>query len=129
MYEEDFIKRDIVDQELLVWRRKWLTVASKDRPDTLAKAITKCDEERFPNLFVPLKIACTFPITFAECERSFSAVRRLRTWLRASMKMERLGSVAIMNIHRQEGVDYKHVSKLFFQLHPRKMNLTNLLFD
>ena len=45
------------------------------------------------------------------------------------MKMERLGSVAIMNIHRQEKVDYKHVSELFFQLHPRKINLTNLLFD
>ena len=128
VYEEDFIKRDIVDQELLVWRRKWLTVASKDRPDTLAKAITKCDEERFPNLFVLLKIACTFPITSAECERSFSAMRRLRTWLRASMKMERLGSVAIMNIHRQEEVDYKHFSELFFQLHPRKISLTNLLF-
>ena len=109
-YEEDLINRDVVGQELLLWQRKWLVVASKDRPDTLAKAITKCDEERFPNLFVLLKIACTFPITSAECERSFSAMRRLRTWLRASMKMERLDSVVIMNVHRQEEVDYKHVS-------------------
>ena len=106
-----------------------MAVVSKDRPDTLAKAITKCDGKRFPNLFVLFKIACTFPITSAECERSFFAMRRLRTWLRANMKMERLGSVAIMNIHRQEKVDYKHVSELFFQLHPRKINLTNLLFD
>ena len=128
-YGEDLINRDVVDQELLPWQRSWLAVASKDRPDTLPKAITKCDEERFPNLFVLLKIACTFPITSAECECSFSAMRRLRTWLRATMKMERLGLVAIMNIHRQEDVDYKHVSKLFFQLHPRKINLTNLLFD
>ena len=45
------------------------------------------------------------------------------------MKMERLGSVTIINIHRQEKVDYKYVSKLFFQLHPRKIKLTNLLFD
>ena len=123
------INRDVVDQELLLWQRKWLAVASKDRPDTLAKAITKCDEKRFPNLFVLFKIACTFPIFSAESERSSSAMRRLRTWLRASMKMERLGSVAIMNIHRQEKVDYKHVSELFFRLHPRKINLTNLLFD
>ena len=34
-----------------------------------------------------------------------------------------------MNIHRQEKVDYKHVSELFFQLHPRKINLSNLLFE
>ena len=128
-YEEDLINRDVVGQELLLWQRKWLVVASKDRPDTLAKAITKCDEERFSNLFVLLKVACAFPITSAECERSFSAMRRLRTWLRAIMKMEKLGSVAIINIHQQGQVDYKHASKLFFQLHPRKIGLTNLLFD
>ena len=60
-YEEDLISRDVLDQELLLWQHKWLAVASKDRPDTLAKAIKKCDEQRFPNLFVLLKIACTFP--------------------------------------------------------------------
>ena len=97
-YEEDFINRDVVDQELLLWQLKWLAVASRDRPDTLAKAIKNCDEERFPNLFVLLKIACTFPITSAECECSFSAICRLRTWLRASMKMGRIGSVAIMDV-------------------------------
>ena len=73
-YGEDLINKDVVDQEVLLWQRKWLAVA-----------ITKCDEKRFPNLFVLLKIACTFPITSAECERSFSAMRRLRTWLIASM--------------------------------------------
>ena len=60
-YEEDFINRDVVDQQFLLWQCKWLLVASKDRPDTLAKAIIKCDEERFPKLFVLLKTACTFP--------------------------------------------------------------------
>ena len=49
-------------------------------------------------------------------------MRRLGTWVRKSMKMERLGSVAIINIHQQEEVDYKHVSELFFQLHPRKIH-------
>ena len=121
-YEEDLINRDVVDQELLLWKRKWLAIPSKDRPDTLAKAITKYDKERLPNLIVLLKIPCTFPITSAECECSFSAMRRQRIWLRASMNMERLGSVAIMNIYRQEEMDYKHVSALFFQLHPRKIN-------
>ena len=118
-YEEDLINRDIVDQEFLLWQRKWLAVASKDQPDAFAKAIKKCDEEGFSNLFVLLKIACTFLITSAECEGSFSTMCRLRTWLIASMKMERLGSVATMNIYLQEEVDYKYVSELFFQLHFR----------
>ena len=38
------------------------------------------------------------------------------------MKIERLGSVAIMGIHRKEEVDYEHVSDLPFQLHSRKIN-------
>ena len=123
--EKDLINRDVVDQELLLWQHKELAVAFKDRPDTLTKVVKKCDEERFLNLFVLLKKACTFPITSAKYERSFSATRRLRTWLREIMKIKILGSVAIMDIHRQEEVDYKRVSELFFQLHPRKRNLTN----
>ena len=128
-HEEDLINRDVVDQELLLWQRKWLVVVSKDWPDTLVKAIKKCDEENFPNLLVMLKIACTVPITSAECECSFYATCRLRTWLRSSMKMVRLGSLAIMDIYRREKVDYNHVFILFFQVHPRKINLTDLLFD
>ena len=105
-----------------------MVVDSKDRPGTLAKAIKKYDEERLSNFFV-LKITCTFSITFVECDRSFSAMRTLRTWPRVNMKMERLGSVAVMDIHQREEVDYKHPSKLFFQLHPRNINLTYLLFE
>ena len=45
------------------------------------------------------------------------------------MKMERSGSVAIMVKHRQEEVDYKQTSKLFFQRHPRNINFSNLLFE
>ena len=39
--EDDLINRDIMDQESLLWQRKWLTVASKDRPCALSKTITK----------------------------------------------------------------------------------------
>ena len=101
---------DVVDQGLLLWQLKWLAVAFKDWPDTLAK----CDEKRFLNLFVLLKIACTFPIASAECKHSFSAICRLRTFLTARIKMKRLDAVSIMNIYWQEEVDYKHVSELFF---------------
>ena len=33
----------------------------------LAKSIKVCDGNRFPNLHILLKIACTFPITSVEC--------------------------------------------------------------
>ena len=45
-------------------------------------------------------------------------MRRLRTWLRATMKSDRLSSLAIMNIHRNVEVDYKEAAKLFFYIVP-----------
>lgn len=80
-------------------------------------------------MFVLLVITCTFSITSAEWERSFHAMDRLRTWLRENMKRERLDLGAITNIHWQEEVGYKHASKTFFQLQPRNISVTNLLFD
>ena len=38
-------------------------------------------------------------ISVAASERSFSALRRLKTWLRNTMKQERLTHLAIMNAH------------------------------
>ena len=35
------------------------------------------------------------------CERSFSALRRLKLWTRSSMTEERLSGLAMMLIHRQ----------------------------
>ena len=45
------------------------------------------------------------------------------------MKRERLDLGAITDIHWQEEVGYKHASKTFFQLQPRNISVTNLLFD
>ena len=56
-------------------------------------------------------------------------MRRLRNWLRGSMKTDRLTSLAQMNIHRDIAVDYDEVTRLFFQLHDRKINQKNLVFQ
>ena len=128
-YSDDLPNPDIIDQELRRWKRKWMDVKPDDRPDSLAKSIKVCDKLRFPNIFILIKIGCTLPVTSAECERSFSAMRRLRTWLRSSMNSERLSALAIMHINRSVEVDYEEASKLFFTLHPRKINEPNLIFD
>eukprot|EP00057_Strongylocentrotus_purpuratus_P016041 XP_011670515.1 PREDICTED: uncharacterized protein LOC105441264 [Strongylocentrotus purpuratus] len=38
-------------------------------------------------------------LTSSECERSFSALRRLKTWLRSTMTQKRLNAVAVCNSH------------------------------
>ena len=98
-YRDDLPNKDVLDLEIKLWRRVWSAKPVNQSPATLARSIKECDETRFPNLFKLLKIGCTLPVTSCECERSFSCMRRLRTWLRASMNMDRLESLAIMNIH------------------------------
>ncbi|QQP57217.1 Zinc finger MYM-type protein 1, partial [Caligus rogercresseyi] len=46
-----------------------------------------------------IKLCLALPISVAASERSFSALRRLKTWLRNTMKQERLTHLAIMNAH------------------------------
>ena len=42
------------------------------------------------------------PISAASCERSFSCLRRLKTWLRSTMTQKRLSHVAILATHRDK---------------------------
>ncbi|XP_076062381.1 uncharacterized protein LOC143037722 [Oratosquilla oratoria] len=41
--------------------------------------------ELYPNLWVALRIACTFPVTVASAERSFSKMKLIKTYLSSSM--------------------------------------------
>ena len=102
---------------------------TNDRPDTLASALISCDEERFPNIFRLIKIGCTLPITSCTCERSFSTLRRLRNWLRSSMTCRRLSSLALMNIHYAHPVNYDTAVEIFLKMHPRRIELSNLLME
>ena len=98
-------------------------------PTTISGAIKVLDSDHFPNLFILIKLVATFPITSCECERSFSTLRRLKTWLRTTMDTGRLGALALINTHYNHTVDYNKVAELFFQLFPRKLEIDNLIFD
>ena len=89
----------------------------KCRPETIVSSLKKCSKHMNPNLSVLLKLAAALPVTLCECKRSFSALQRLRTWLRASMTTDRLSSLAIINIHRGVQVDYKRAVKIFLELY------------
>ncbi len=56
----------------------------------------------FPNIFILLSIFLTVPITSAEAERSFSVLKRLKSWLRSTMGQDRLSSLAVIQINVSE---------------------------
>jgi len=60
-----------------------------------------------------LKIILTVPVSSCTAERSFSALRRLKTFLRSTMSQNRLNDMAILHVHRNENVDIEIVANSF----------------
>ena len=56
----------------------------------------------FPNILTLLTIFLTMPVTSCEGERSFSVLKRLKSWLRSTMGQSRLSSLTIIQIHSRE---------------------------
>ena len=47
-----------------------------------------------------MKLILVMPAMNATSERSFSALRRIKTYLRSTMKQERLNSLIVLHVHK-----------------------------
>jgi len=57
----------------------------------------------FPNfckMFEVAQVDVTLSVSTATCERSFSTMRRIKTWLRNCMNQDRFSNLSIMNIEK-----------------------------
>ena len=102
----DFIdSQNVVLAELELWKQKWLSVSTSTVPSiipsTAIDALNSCQKSIFPNVYTLLTIACTLPVTTASAERSFSSLRRLKTYLRSTMSAERLSGLSLLYVHPQ----------------------------
>lgn len=60
--------------------------------------ILESNQKIFPNFVKLVNIALSIPISAATCERSYSAMRRIRTYLRTSMTQTRFTDLSILHI-------------------------------
>ena len=67
----------------------------------------------FENIKVALRILGTIPVTSCECERSFSALRRLKDYTRSTMLSDRLNGLALIYVHREIIPDVEKVIDRF----------------
>jgi len=58
-------------------------------------------EQIFSETFKLIRIIATIPMTSAEAERSFSTLKRIKTFLRNSMAEERLTALAMLSIEKK----------------------------
>ena len=88
----------ILIAELEFWEAKCEREKVDSSYDSI-KLYELCDKDVYPTIYVLLKILVTLPLSAASAEKSFSTLRRIKTWLRSSMVENRLVGLALMNIH------------------------------
>ena len=76
------------------------------KPSNLKVTLNVTYEELYPSIRTVLLILHTMPASTAKMERSFSALRRHKTYLRTTMLQDRLMiSFAVLHVHRDIDID------------------------
>lgn len=122
VYAQDLSTDDnsILKAELRIWRHQWRNKQIK--PESAIDTLPHCTAV-VPNIKILLQLFATLPVTSATPERTFSALKRLKTYLRSTMSEERLNGLALTNINKKELLSEDEIIKLFSQKAPRRMQL------
>lgn len=98
-YHEDFInltrqysedledvgnREEIFKNEFKLWQRKLQNLPELAKLKNAMDALFVCNRVMFPNVFKLLQILATLPVSSATNERSFSSLKRIKTYLRNS---------------------------------------------
>ena len=81
----------------------------------------------FQQVLIVIKLYQLLPVTSASAERSFSALRRLKTYLRSTMGQGRLNHCAVVHTHQDiaDGLDLCGVAEEFIAARDRR----RIVFD
>ena len=66
-----------------------------------------------PHVSKLFRLLLTMPATSATSERSFSSLRRIKTYLRTTMKQERLNHLMMLYIHKDKTIDFNEAMREF----------------
>lgn len=75
------------------------------------------ERDLISEVVILLKLILVIPATNAVSERSFSALRRIKSYLRSTMKQERLNNLMLLHVHKNESdnIDLKSIANAFVQ--------------
>ena len=79
------------------------------KPRSLSETLVELDSFLYSTIGRMLLTLLTMPVSAAASERSFSAMRRIKTYLLSTMKNERLSSIGILHIHRSNSVNIEGI--------------------
>jgi hypothetical protein len=85
-YSADLQTQQEFTLEVKRWKARWeLYPTGPVRPSHLCETLELVSKKWYPHLYCILKIYLTMPPSTATTERSFSVLKRVKTYLRAKM--------------------------------------------
>ncbi|XP_056016898.1 uncharacterized protein LOC130053579 [Ostrea edulis] len=117
-----------LEKELRDWRRYCVNMIkeSSDKLCNLLNPFNFVDGDVFPNVKILLHIGCVLPITTCEAERSFSGLRRIKSFMRSTMQEDRLTGLALMHLHHSLEIDQKEIVQSFIRQGKRRLFQSSL---
>lgn len=84
----------------------------------------------FPGITIALEIFLSFPATSCTAERSFSTLRRVKTWLRSTTGKDRLNDLCMLSVHceRVNRRKEKFIKQLITRFAIEQLRRLQLLF-
>lgn len=87
---------------------------TENAPQTAIESMQHC-QDLFPNIKTLLQLFSTLPVTSANRERTFSTLKRLKSYLRTTISQERLNGLALTNISKEENVIVEEIIQVFIK--------------
>jgi hypothetical protein len=95
-----------------------------NKPQTTIETLPYCTDI-VPNIKLLLQIFTTLPVITATPERTFSILKRLKTYLRSTITENRLNGLALVNINKKEVILETEIIEDFVKKAPRKLQLVD----
>ena len=85
----------------------------------------------YSEIIVLLKLYLLLPATNAVSERSASAIRRIKNWLRSTMSQERLNHCMLFSIHKEktDEINLKNVTNVFCEANEKRRRTFGIFCD
>lgn len=116
----DFITDSELRSSIILWQSHWKNEI-ENVPETAVQGMEHC--ALFPKIKILLNLLAVIPVTSATPERTFSALKRLETYLRATMSQSRLNGLALPLICKEISVGVEECICTFAHLKPRRMEI------
>lgn len=103
-YHSDFGNENLVQTQLTLLHANSTEESSLEDLQsviTYLETLTSVQKEFYSEVIKIVKLILVMPATNAVSERSFSALRRLKTWLRTTMTQTRLNWCMVLHIHKE----------------------------